>query len=100
MKMEKSTKNSVVMMMSYIIVVVLVFLPSTSFAGGGRALNNLQLYSSDGQVQVTLTVNPSLSDIFIERPQENQCIGKFCAPWSPCQAGCICVGPTGFGACV
>ncbi|KAM6552369.1 hypothetical protein CsatB_002177 [Cannabis sativa] len=99
---------------SFIVVVALVLnLPSTTFAiSSGRALNNIiQLHSSDqsqskingedGKMITIIEPDVSLETILFENlSQKNQCWGKFCAPWSPCQPGCRCVGAVGAGACV
>ncbi|KAF4351974.1 hypothetical protein G4B88_001096 [Cannabis sativa] len=78
---------------------------------GGRALNNFiqlhssdqsqsEIYSQDGKI-VTIIEPASLQEVLFESlSQKNQCWGKFCAPWSPCQPGCVCVGAVGTGACV
>ncbi|KAF4360555.1 hypothetical protein F8388_017801 [Cannabis sativa] len=78
---------------------------------GGRALNNFiqlhssdqsqsEIYSQDGKI-VTIIEPASLQEVLFESlSQKNQCWGKFCAPWSPCQPGCVCVGAVGTGACI
>ncbi|KAF4360551.1 hypothetical protein G4B88_015822 [Cannabis sativa] len=122
--MEINNKIGVMMMMmSYIVVVALVFnLPSTTTAvSAGRTLNLIQelhssrsdsesdharrpieVYDHNGKM-VTVIEPASIAETmlmeFVSSPEKNQCWGKFCAPWSPCQSGCICVGLSGTGAC-
>ncbi|KAM6552335.1 hypothetical protein CsatB_002143 [Cannabis sativa] len=122
--MEINNKIGVMMMMmSYIVVVALVFnLPSTTTAvSAGRTYSNIiqQLRSnseSDNHARAPIEVHDhngkmvtviepaSIAEAILmemlSSPEKNQCWGKFCAPWSPCQSGCYCVGPVGTGACV
>ncbi|KAM6552333.1 hypothetical protein CsatB_002142 [Cannabis sativa] len=116
--MEINNKIGVMMMMmSYIVVVALVFnLPSTTTAvSAGRTYSNIiqqfrsnserrpvEVYDHNGKMVTVIEPASFAEAIMMEMlssPEKNQCWGKFCAPWSPCQPGCFCIGAAGTGAC-
>ncbi|KAM6575983.1 hypothetical protein CsatA_024310 [Cannabis sativa] len=102
MNMEK---NGVMRMMICIVVVGLVFVPSTTFAiSSERALikNDQVNNGPDGKMVAIIDRDTLLEVLLKERlSQDNQCLGKGCAPWSPCQPGCHCVEvAAGIGACI
>ncbi|KAM6575978.1 hypothetical protein CsatA_024305 [Cannabis sativa] len=95
-------KSGVMMMMICIVVVGLVFVPSPIFAISSSNQDHVMMNGQDGKM-VTIMDRDTLFEVLLKErlSQNNQCLGRGCAPWSPCQPGCHCVGPAGaIGACI
>ncbi|KAM6575958.1 hypothetical protein CsatA_024285 [Cannabis sativa] len=61
------------------------------------------LATMDGQdgKMVTIMDRDTLLEVLLkEKLSQDQCSGRACAPWSPCQSGCQCIGAGGIGFCI
>ncbi|KAM6552378.1 hypothetical protein CsatB_002186 [Cannabis sativa] len=97
-------KSGVMMMVIYIVVVGVVFVPSPTFAISSSDQDRIVMNGQDRKM-VSIMDRDTLFEVLLKErlSQDNQCLGRGCAPWSPCQPGCHCVGPTGpstIGICI
>ncbi|KAM6552361.1 hypothetical protein CsatB_002169 [Cannabis sativa] len=54
----------------------------------------------DGKMVTIMDRDTLLELLLKEKLSQDQCSGRACAPWSPCQSGCQCIGAGGIGFCI